>query len=265
MDQPLQSQLDTYLHRLDHLAGEGQTLRDALANEPGQRRDLSPVSVWQRECAATISQLSGGNKAHWLSRAYSEAFLMSATSREGETEVSVVDIVDRILTVLEQAKASLSQADLDEVATASREAPPSAVSRFDFVSDLQLRSHLERAYADSRIAYERGDFSLAFVTSCSVLEALVTEALERSDRTSLSDVQPAGEVPSWTLDDRLAVAEQLGVISAACVRLPPLARRYRDLLDEMGDLLPDAAVSDLEAKRAAQVLKIIVRDLSPGR
>ncbi len=114
------------------------------------------------------------------------------------------------------------------------------------------------------MADERSDFG--FVTSCSVLEALVTEALEHADRTSLSDgAQPAGHVASWTLEARIAVAEKIGFISAGCARLPASARRYRDLLDEMGELRSDAAVSDREAKLAAQVLKVIIRDLSPGR
>src|SRR5262245_44402849 len=115
MDPTLQSQLDTYLHRLDHLTREGLALREALAREalgdaatdPGT---LTFIHQWQRECAATISQLSGGSKAHWLSRAYSEAFLMSADDREG-SEASVLDIVDRILGVLAQAVGSLTQSN----------------------------------------------------------------------------------------------------------------------------------------------------------
>jgi len=265
MAEPLRTQITTLLHRLDHLMRDGGGLRDALSLDPSGSRELELVRLWQRECAETIGQLSGGNKGHWLSRAYSHAFLLSAGSGQVATGVPVTEIVDRILKVLAQASASLSQAGLETVATASREVP-SPVGRFDLVRDLTLRSHLEQAYADSQHAYERGDFALAFVTSCSLLEAIITNALERADRARLSDcAAPDGGIASWPFELRIAVAEKAALISAGCARLPVSARRYRDLLDGTGELRPDAAVSDREAKLAAQVLKVIIRDLAPGR
>src|SRR5262245_52512785 len=108
----LVSQIETLLHRLDHLMREGHRLRDALPIDPTGSRELELVRSWQRECAATIGQLSGGNKAHWLSRAYSNAFLPSSGSAEVATEATVTEIIDRVLKVLQQARISLSQADL---------------------------------------------------------------------------------------------------------------------------------------------------------
>jgi hypothetical protein len=277
MDESLLSQIETLLHRLDHLMRDGRRLRDALLIDPTGSRELELVRSWQRECAATIGQLSGGNKAHWLSRAYSNAFLLSVGSGEVATEASVTEIIDRILEVLEQAGASLSQADLKAVAATSLEAPP-RTSRFDFVRDSNLRSNLELAFADSRSAYERGDFVRAFVTSCSVLEAIITDALERG-RSRLSDyaprrvpsaaaalgVTPGIEVGSWSFETRMTVAEKAGLISAGCARLPVSARRYRNFLDEQGELRPDIVVSDREARVVIQVLNVIIRDLAPGR
>jgi hypothetical protein len=262
MDSSLQSQLDSYLHRLGHLKREGEELRGALGSSATERQTLALVGTWQRECAATISQLSGGSKAHWLSRAYSDAFLLSADTAAGIPDVSVIDIVTRILGVLDQAAASLTQSSAEAVAAASRQIPPA--HRFEFVRDATLRAHLEQAYANSQTLYERGDFALAFVTSCSVLEAIVTEALERAG-SKLAEAKLTGAVASWSLHERLVAAEKVGVISAACARLPESARHYRDLLDQDGDLRPSATVSGLEAKRVAQVLRIILRDLSPGR
>ena len=262
MDEPLRTQITTFLHRLEHLMRDGGGLRDALSLDPAGSREL--VRLWQRECAETIGQLSGGSKEHWLSRAYSQAFLLSAGSGQVATEAPVTEIVERILKVLVQASTSLSQAGLETVAATTR-AVPSPVGRFDFVRDLKLRSHLEQAYADSQHAYERGDFALAFVTSCSLLEAIITNALEHADRTRLSDAAPDQEVTSWPFEVRIAVAEKAGLISAGCARLPVSARGYRDLLDETGEFRPEATVSDLEAKLAAQVLKVIIRDLAPGR
>ena len=263
MDGSVRAEVAAFLHRLDHLTREGDRLLDAVTPDPSGSREH--VSLWQRECAATISQLSGGSKAHWLSRAYSDAFLLSAGSGPLATEATVAEIVGRILTVLARTKDSLSQAAPDAIATASRELP-SQGGRFDFVRDLTLRSSLEQAYKQSQAASELGDFGLALVTSCSVLEAIITDVLERSDPGKLFDCGVlGGDVASWPFENRIAVAEKAGLISAGCARLPMSARRYHDLLDETGAHRFDAAVSERDATRAAQVHKVIIRDLAPGR
>ena len=64
-DNSLASSIDAYRHRLDHLRAEGRQLRAALGRSPDSPADLDALRVWQRECAATVSQLSGGSKAHW--------------------------------------------------------------------------------------------------------------------------------------------------------------------------------------------------------
>ena len=263
MDEFVRAEVAAFLHRLDHLTRDGDRLLNAVTFDPSGSREQ--VSLWQRECAATIGQLSGGSKAHWLSRAYSDAFLLSAGSGPLATETTVAEIVSRILTVLARTRDALSQAGPDAIAAASREVR-SPGGRFDFVRDLTLRSSLEQAYQESRRASDLGDFGLALVTSCSVLEAIITDALERSDPGKLFACGVAGgDVASWPFENRIAVAEKAGLISAGCARLPLSARRYHDLLDETGALRFDAAVSERDATRVAQVLKVIIRDLAPGR
>jgi hypothetical protein len=44
-----------------------------------------------------------------------------------------------------------------------------------------------------------------------------------------------------------------------------LARQYRDLVDARGELRQDIQVSERDARLAAQVLNVILRDLNPGR
>jgi hypothetical protein len=44
-----------------------------------------------------------------------------------------------------------------------------------------------------------------------------------------------------------------------------LARQYRDLMDRQGELRADVEVSERDARLAAQVLNVILRDLNPGR
>jgi hypothetical protein len=44
-----------------------------------------------------------------------------------------------------------------------------------------------------------------------------------------------------------------------------VALRYRDVLDETGALHRDVIVLAREARTAAQVLRVVIRDLDPGR
>ena len=230
---------------MEHLIREGQELRATLAAEKAAPEQMR---LWQRECGAAIGQLSGGNKAHWLSRAYSEAYLPAG----GATELDVSEIVRRILGVLEEAQASLERVGREGLETT----PAAPNRRFDFVHEKALRPSLEQTYAESRRALEAGDFALALVAACSVLEAVVTDALQRASGATLGD---------WTLEARAACAEQAGLISKGWARLPDAARRYRALLDARGDLREDVSVSESDARLAGQVLHVVLRDLEPGR
>src|SRR5271168_1132719 len=89
MDETLQTQIETYLSRLDGLLRRGRALRDDLAANPSDGPAIAATRAWQEECGITIHQLSGGSKAHWLARSFSQAFLMrSADGRavEGRSE-----------------------------------------------------------------------------------------------------------------------------------------------------------------------------------
>jgi hypothetical protein len=265
MDHPPQvpsvdSAVAVYRHRLDHLSAEGRQIRAVLATTPGDAADLQALRIWQRECAATISQLSGGSKAHWLSRAFSEALLVPMANGGS---ASVVTILDRLLSVLDSAGRSLADAVLPPSPDSG---PPPARPRFTFVENAALRSGLDRAYLDGQDAFARGEFGLALMTFCSVLETVITDALERRGRDALaSHLAPPGPVVSWPFVTRIATAEHAGLISRGCVRLPQAAREYRDRSEAGGDMAPDRVVSARDAKLASDVLHVILRDLAPGR
>ena len=53
-------------------------------------------------------------------------------------------------------------------------APP---RRFEFVHNAELRPVVAQAFADSRRAFDEGDFRQSLILSCSVLEAVITDAL----------------------------------------------------------------------------------------
>src|SRR5207344_3294033 len=157
-------QRDTSLGQLDALIRRGREIRNTRAGDASR--------AWQRDCAAAINQLSGGSKAHWLARAYSDAFLVRAADGGVVVEADATEIVDRILDVLAQGATSLS--GMEAVTAASSGGPPRP-RQFEFVRDADLRPVLERAFTESRDAFARGEFSLALILSCGVIDAVLTD------------------------------------------------------------------------------------------
>jgi hypothetical protein len=117
---------------------------------------------------------------------------------------------------------------------------------------------LEQAYLDSRQALEQQDYREALRVSCGILEAIVTDALEHKGLAALvATGAPVGKIAEWSFQTRLVVAEKAGLIRSGCARLPEVARTYRDH-DEL-------VISEGDAVRTGQVLRVIMRDLDPGR
>lgn len=251
MDDALRHQRDVSLGQLEALIRRGRQLREA--------RSVDATRAWQSDCAAAVNQLSGGSKAHWLARAYSGAFLMRSADGGAVLEADATEIIDRIITVLAEGAASLSR--MEDVTVSSTETP--RPRKFEFVHNTELRPVLEQTFDDSREALELGDHGLALILSCSVIEAILTDALEHA-RSQALDV-PDGAIAEWSFDERIAAAERARLIRGGCARLPPVARAYRTLTDAAGQLRPDAQVSERDAKVAGQVLRVVMRDLDPGR
>jgi hypothetical protein len=263
MDESLRAQIDSNLSHLDGLVRRGRKLRESLANDPSNTSALVANRTWQQDCGVAINQLSGGSKAHWLARAFSEAFLLRSESGQVIEAVAPAEIVERLVRVLDQAVVSLSRMGDGLSASGSPPAAP-LPRRFDFVHNAELRPVVEQAYADSRDAFERGSYGVALINSCGILESIVTDALEHRGVDALVTVEiPNGKIADWSFDDRLAVAEKAGVIRGGCARLPEIARRYREITDADGN--PQLNVSERDAQRTTQVLHVVMRDLDPGR
>ncbi len=282
MDENLKSQIEIYLNHLDGLIRRGHQLRQSLAAENSNGSAMAAVRAWQEDCGATINQLSGGSKAHWLARSFSHAFLVRSpagstsenqaqswgrsSGRSPVAAAAPAEIVDRLIAVLEQAASSLSQMDASEIAGsfAASQPPP---RRFEFVHNPELRPVIEQAFIDSRRAFEQGRYNEALHTACGILEAIVTDAIEHLSleanglRVLASAGAPGAKLADWPFATRLAVAEKVGLIRGGCARLSAVARAYRDH-DENA---PQSAISDRDAQQAAQVLRVVMRDLDPGR
>jgi hypothetical protein len=255
--------IDTYLSRLELLISEGRQLQTRFTADPNDRRTSEGMRIWQRECATMVNELSGGTKAHWLAQAFSEAFLVRSASGPVVTSAAPAQIVGRIVGVLTRAATSLSTIDQGSGNAGSAGPPP---RRFDFVHDATLRPVLETAYLESKQAFEEGRFNTALATTCGLLEAVITDALAHA-RAALESDGPSSSRPfaGWSFSERIAAAEEAGLIGGGCARLPVLARQYRDLMDRQGELRADVEVSERDARLAAQVLNVILRDLNPGR
>lgn len=264
MDESLRAQIDSSLSQLDALIRRGRRICDSLAADPGDKAAVVANRAWQQDLGMLIHQLSGGSKAHWLSRAFSEAFLMRTATGEAVDTVEPAEIAVRLVGVLDQAALSLTRLRDGEtpVQQASVTPPP---RRFEFVHDAELRPVVEQAYIDSRDAFDEGKYEVALVNACGILEAIVTDALEYAGLASLASATevPAGKIATWSFNDRLRIAEKTGIIRGGCARLPEIARRYREFVDAEG--IPRVSVSEQDAKRTTQVLHVIMKDLDPGR
>jgi len=107
---------------------------------------------------------------------------------------------------------------------------------------------------------------LALRTSCGILEAIVTDALEFKGLAEMAaSGAPAGKISDWPFETRLAVAENAGLIRGGCARLPAVARAYRDHADADAENGTRTTVSDRDARQTGQVLQVVMRDLDPGR
>jgi hypothetical protein len=142
MDESLRAQIDTYLSHLDGLIRRGRRFATLWRLIPPTHRRLQPLAPGRKTVAVTINQLSGGSKAHWLARSFSEAFLMRSADGQAVEGAAPAEIVERLLGVLEQAVARSPEWTMASTASASSEAP--VPRRFDFVHNPELRPFSSR-------------------------------------------------------------------------------------------------------------------------
>jgi hypothetical protein len=275
MDESVRAQIETQLSHLDGLIRRGRQILEKLASGASSPVVMVETRAWQEHCGATINQLSGGSKAHWLARSFSDAFLMRTEDGRAAEGVPPTEIVKRLIVVLGRAVESLSGiakgVPAGEVSSAlsglsGTPADTAVRRRFEFVHRPELRAVVEQAYADSRRALEQHEYDVALRTSCGVLEAIVTDALEYKGVQALANSGAhAGKIGDWPFETRLAVAEKAGLIRGGCARLPAVARTYREHSEADGQNGMKSAVSESDARRTGQVLNVVIRDLDPGR
>lgn len=266
MDESLHNQIEIYVSHLDGLIRRGRQLRETLSADPSSTSAIAATRAWQEDCGVMMNQLSGGSKAHWLARSFSEAFLMRSSSGKAAERAEPTEIILRLIAVLEQAGGSLAgikdMSGSEGNASDFRESP--SPRRFEFVHNPELRPVVEQAFADGHRAFEQEDYRTAMLTYCGILEAIVTDALEHKGLTALvASGAPVEKISNWSFATRLTVAERAGLIRGGGARLPAVARAYREPNAVEGDTTN--VVTERDAKVTGQVLRVLMRDLDPGR
>ena len=235
MDESVQAQIETQLSHLDGLIQRGRQILDRLANGASSPVVMAETRAWQEHCGATINQLSGGSKAHWLARSFSNAFLMRIADGRAAEGIAPEEIVKRLLDVLGQAVISLSgMSEAFSLAELRRHYRARQRIRL-CVAGSSLFIGLSCGLLWSRLMPIADELSSnmnttwRLRTSCGVLEAIVTDALEHKGVQALAIAgAPAGKIGDWPFETRLAVAEKAGLIRGGCARLPAIARTYRE-------------------------------------
>src|ERR1700720_936521 len=125
MDESLRAQIETFLAHLDGLIRRGHEVRDTLTAEASNPSAIAATRTWQEDCGVTINQLSGGSKAHWLARSFSEAFLMRSADGHAAQGAAPAEIGQELLGALGQAVISVSQMRDGQASSISSEAAPS--------------------------------------------------------------------------------------------------------------------------------------------
>src|SRR5216684_2771117 len=118
MDLSQHAQIETYQTHLNGLVRRGRQLHETLEADPSDAAAITATRAWQEDCGVTINQLSGGSKAHWLARSFSEAFLMRSEGGQAVEGTPPEVIVNRLLKVLDQAVTSLTRTDDGAIITA---------------------------------------------------------------------------------------------------------------------------------------------------
>ncbi len=159
MDDSLRAQIETYRSHLDGLIRRGCEVRDTLAADRSNGSAIAATRAWQEDCGVTINQLSGGSKAHWLARSFSEAFLMRSADGRATTGAQPVQIINRLLGVLEQAVGSLSRMEDGPAVSHHRRRRLLAAS----ISSTTTSSgpFWSRRMAMAGVRFERGDYDLS--------------------------------------------------------------------------------------------------------
>jgi len=136
--------------------------------------------------------------------------------------------------------------------------------QFAFLSDLDLRTIIERDYSEIQRAYVSGCWKSVIILCGGAIEAILTDLLTQN-QTAAKAAKSApknSDITRWDLSNLIGVAVELSLVSAGVEKLSHSLREYRNLVHPGNELRTKLRFDAEEAKIALEVLNILHRDLS---
>lgn len=152
-----------------------------------------------------------------------------------------------------------------QVAIDTTEATPVTETReFSFVRNAELRSILERDYAEIQRAFIAKCWKSVIILSGGAIEAILADRLlgDPGRATASNRAPKVPDIRKWDLNDLVNVAVDLGYVSVGAEKLSHSVRDYRNLVHPGNEIRKKLSFDSEEARIALEVLHIVWRDLS---
>jgi hypothetical protein len=142
--------------------------------------------------------------------------------------------------------------------------PVTETRSFHFVADGEIRKILERDYLEVQKNVLTSSWKSAMLLSGGSIEAILLDLLHKDEATTKSSSKAPAEtnLDKWHLNDLIEVAVETKLVSSAVAKLSHSVREYRNLIHPGVEIRGNLKVEPEEAKIAAEVLNILIRELS---
>lgn len=141
-------------------------------------------------------------------------------------------------------------------------AEQSQASAFQFMNDGELRSIVERDFAELAKLGSAGATKSRIILSGELIESLLLDAVESEmKKGAASKAAPKTDLDQWNLAQLIDVALELKLISDGAKKLGHGVRDYRNLVHPAVERRSRLVVEEQEARIAEEVLGIVIRDL----
>ncbi len=138
---------------------------------------------------------------------------------------------------------------------------------FPFVFDPKVRVICQRDYKELQKVRRAKVHKSTIILSGGLLEALLLDVLKRRPteaKASYKELYQGKKTPSmarWKLEQLIAVAEDLGIITQGASQLSQTLREYRNLVHAAKEIRSGYKVKEEEAGIAFHMVKIVMREL----
>lgn len=150
----------------------------------------------------------------------------------------------------------------------SEETSPLVIAKnFSFVKNTNLRTIIERDYVWVNKCLAVEAWKPVIILAGGLIEALLLDRLLATESRAKSSSKAPKEngIKKWSLENLIDVAVDLSIINVGAEKLSDAVRHYRNLVHPGNELRAGLRVEPEEAKIAAEILNIIIRDLQSNK